>query len=197
MAHFQYFFFKRTKPFPSILKLWKKYDKTSAMVKQNFCSPWKLGHLWKPFLLNLRTHPSNRGRKSSTIQWGNSASGHLVWGGRPTLMVAKNRGEMAVPGISQRVHISPGWTTLTAESGEKQRCTEERKPEVPSAGKPTHDRNRERTGHTAFFLALPPFIENRLYSHTISPDYSFPSPCSSQFLPTLPPLQIHSLSVSH
>lgn len=39
-------------------------------------------------------------------------------------------------------------------------------------------------------------IEIRLFSHTLYPGYSFPSPHPSQVLPTSPSIQTHSLSVS-
>lgn len=45
-----------------------------------------------------------------------------------------------------------------------------------------------------FFL---PFIEISLFSYIIYPGYGFPSSNFPQFLPTVPPLWIHSLSVSH
>lgn len=42
-----------------------------------------------------------------------------------------------------------------------------------------------------------PFIENRSFPHTVLSWLQFSLLYSSQFLPTSPPIRIHSLSVSH
>jgi hypothetical protein len=68
-----------------------------------------------------------------------------------------------------------------------------------------HSNIRKKCQSSQFFLTslliffiISHFIkENRVISHTIYPDYSLPSFYSSQFLPTFPPIWIHSTFVSH